>query len=90
VTLAGKLPQSRSGASLLHAIGLDELVATSQEQYVEIALNLARDREKLGAMRAGMRKRMQVSPLMDGAGFTRALEASYRSIWRMWCDGNPR
>jgi predicted O-linked N-acetylglucosamine transferase (SPINDLY family) len=29
---------------------------------------------------------MQASPLMDGKGFARDMEAIYRQMWRAWCD----
>jgi protein O-GlcNAc transferase len=86
VTFAGETSTSRGGASLLNAIGLPELVATSAERYVEIAENLARDTIRLKGLRAGMRQRMLASPLMDIAGFTRNLESAYRRMWRAWCD----
>ncbi len=43
VTLAGKTHVSRVGVSLLTNVGLPELVAHSKEEYVRIAVELARD-----------------------------------------------
>jgi protein O-GlcNAc transferase len=85
VSLVGDSAPSRGGASLLHAIGLDELVAQAPDQYVDIAAALAGDAARLAAMRAGMRERMRQSPLMDAERFTRNLEAAYRDMWRSWC-----
>ncbi len=85
VTLAGQTPASRGGASLLRAVGLDELVAASVDEYVEIAARLAAEPGRLAALRAGLPGRMAGSPLADGHGFTRALEAAYREMWRAWC-----
>jgi predicted O-linked N-acetylglucosamine transferase (SPINDLY family) len=85
VSLAGETPTSRSGASLLSAVGLEALVARSPEAYVDIAARLAQDAARLALLRSGMRERMLASPLMDAAGFTRALEEAYRSAWRRWC-----
>jgi predicted O-linked N-acetylglucosamine transferase (SPINDLY family) len=87
VSLVGNTAPSRGGASLLHAIGLDELVAQTSEQYVDIAATLAGDAARLTALRAGMRERMRRSPLMDADRFTRNLEAAYRDMWRGWCAG---
>jgi protein O-GlcNAc transferase len=92
VSFAGRSIPSRSGASLLTAAGLGHLAAESTGEYLEIAQSLARDLPALAALRAGMRARLQTSPLMDGETFTRDLEQAYRSMWRAWCQGeeSPR
>ena len=89
VTRSGEIFQSRAGLSILGSMGLDELVARSDEDYVSIAVALARDGERLAALRAGLRERMRASPLTDGRGYARALEAAYRGTWRAWC-GRPQ
>jgi predicted O-linked N-acetylglucosamine transferase (SPINDLY family) len=85
VTLAGDRYMARMGASLLHAAGLAELVAKTEVDYVGLAGSLARDIPRLAALRHGLRERLAASPLLDAAGFTRSLEASYRAVWRKWC-----
>ena len=85
ITLAGQSHVSRVGVSMLTSVSLPELIAQSEDEYVDIALRLARDPEQLGKMRSGMRARMLASPLTDGARFARNLEAVYRNIWRDWC-----
>ncbi len=90
VTRSGDIFQSRAGLSILGSMGLDELIAGSDEEYVRIAVALAHDRERLAALRAGLRERMRASPLTDGRAYARALEAAYRGIWRTWCRDWPR
>ena len=85
LSLAGALFQSRAGLSLLSVIGLPQLVAHSEEDYLRIARELASDLEQLSQLRQGMRERMRPSPLMDAQRFTRDLEALYRQAWRNWC-----
>ncbi len=80
VTLAGSTHVSRVSASILGSLGLAELVAQTPEQYLEIARRLAVDVDRRRALRAGMRARMQSSPLLDARGFTRGLEAAYRGM----------
>ena len=70
VTLAGGTATSRRGASLLHAVGLSDLVAHGPEKYVEIAAGLAHDRDRLAKLRMELRARMARSPLTDSARFT--------------------
>ncbi|MEW6132893.1 MAG: FkbM family methyltransferase [Pseudomonadota bacterium] len=85
VCLEGERHSARVGASLLNALGLRELLAGDAEEFVRIAAQLAADTGRLAALRAGLRERMQASPLLDHAGFTRNLEAAYRDMWRTYC-----
>ncbi len=87
VSLAGETPVSRGGLSLLTNAGLPELVAFKAEEYLRIARELAGDLPHLAALRAGLRTRLQASPLMDAARFTRGLENAFRTMWREWCAG---
>ena len=90
VSLTGSSAPSRGGASLLGAIGLDELVVDTPDQYLNTVCDLASDPGRLSMLRAGMRARMSGSPLMDVSRFTYHLEQAYRSIWRRWCEGTKR
>lgn len=85
VTLCGSTPASRGGASVLHAAGLAELLADSENQYLQIATLLASDLERMAMLRASLRERVATSPLCDTARFASALEASFRNMWRAWC-----
>lgn len=85
VTLDGRNVVSRGGVSILSVLGLKELIAQTEDQYLDIALSLAGDRERLARLRDGLRRRMAQSPLMDEKRFTRDLEAAYREMWREWC-----
>jgi predicted O-linked N-acetylglucosamine transferase (SPINDLY family) len=89
VTLAGRSHVSRVGVSLLSAVGLEELVAGDEEEYVSIAAALASDMGWLAALRAGLRQRMQASALMDAAGFAANVESAYREMWKKWYGQKP-
>ncbi|MBN3811914.1 tetratricopeptide repeat protein [Paraburkholderia sp. Ac-20347] len=84
-TRVGRTAHARAGLSLLSNLGLPELAAHSDADYVGIVVSLARDLPRLSALRAGLRARMQASPLMDGARFARGMEAAWREMWRDWC-----
>jgi protein O-GlcNAc transferase len=86
VTLAGDRHASRVGASLLRAIGRPQWVAASPEEFVRIASGLARDRAELGRESAGLRERMEQSPLFDHAGQAGRFGDALRACWRRWCD----
>ena len=89
VTLRGESPASRSGASILGALGLDALVAGDESEYAEIAVALAGDARRRSALRRELRARLERSPLMDSKRFARELEKSYRGMWRTWCARAP-
>lgn len=74
VTLLGDTFAARVGASLLKAVGLDELVAPDAEAYCAMALDLARHPEKLAALRRRLAANRASSPLFDMAAFTASLE----------------
>lgn len=84
VTLRGASCVARSGHALLKQLDLDELVASSAEKYVEIAVDLARDIPRLDVLHRSLRRRIESSPLRDEAGFTRELEAAYDHFWQTW------
>ena len=85
VSLTGGAFLARAGLSILTTIGLPELVAHGEDEYLRIACDLAGDRVRLARLRAGMRERMRASPLLAAAAFTRDLENCYRAVWRKWC-----
>ena len=85
VSLAGQRAVSRAGLSQLSNLSLRELVAFSEDEYVEIAARLARDPPRLAELRRTLRTRMEASVLMDAQRFTRGVEAAYRTMWRQWC-----
>ena len=87
VTCPGRSFQSRVAGSLLHAIGLPELVAPSIAEYEAIALTFAVDREAHAAIRAKLARNRLSAPLFDTAKFTRALEKAYETMWWRWCEG---
>jgi len=78
---------SRQTVAFLTELGLTDLAAASEDDYVRIAAGLAADPERRADLRRTLRPRMAASPLTDGAQFTPDLEAAYRRMWRRWCAG---
>ena len=89
LTCAGASFASRVAASLLHAAGLPELVVCSLEAYEAKALDLARDPERLRALRDKLARQRQSAPLFDTAAYTRDLESAYSNMWERWQRGDP-
>ncbi|NUO47953.1 MAG: hypothetical protein HOV80_03760, partial [Polyangiaceae bacterium] len=84
VSLQGETPASRVGASLLQAVGLPDLSTTDGDAYVETAVRLSRDRQRVSELRATLRERLRASELGDQRGMARALEDAYRQMWSAW------
>jgi predicted O-linked N-acetylglucosamine transferase (SPINDLY family) len=90
VTMCGETAVSRAGFSQLSNLGLSELAASDEEQFVDIAARLGKDVARLRELRSSLRERMMRSPLMDAQRFARDMEQAYRSMWRQWCALEPR
>lgn len=86
VALEGNQHASRVSYSILARVGLDFLTAPTATGYLARAVALATQPDSLRALRASLRQRLARSPLLDTAGYTRALEAAYREMWCRWCD----
>jgi predicted O-linked N-acetylglucosamine transferase (SPINDLY family) len=85
VTLKGDTHASRVGASLLTASGQADRIATTPEQFITIARDLAADPARLAFLRAGLRDQMRASPLCDGPAYAKAFEVVLRHAWHAWC-----
>lgn len=80
LTRLGASFPSRMGASLLQAVGLPELIATTADAYEDLAVELARDPERMRSIRQKLADTLPTCALFDTAGATRNLEALYRAI----------
>jgi predicted O-linked N-acetylglucosamine transferase (SPINDLY family) len=90
VTWPGDRIASRQTVAFLTELGLTDLAASSADDYVRIAAELAGDPARRAELRRTLRPRMAASPLTDGTQFTPGLEAAYRQMWRRWCaDETP-
>ncbi len=85
IVLEGNSHVSRVGVSQMINLGLKEHIAQSKEEYVRIAVNLARDSDKLSVLRKKLRENMMMSPLMDAESLTNNIEKAYRDMWKDWC-----
>ncbi len=71
----------RVAASLLHAIGLPELVARDLEEYEAIAHRVATTPSLRGELRARLAQNRATHPLFDTDRYRRHLEAAYATMW---------
>jgi predicted O-linked N-acetylglucosamine transferase (SPINDLY family) len=77
LTLIGQSFASRVAASLLNAIGLPELIASTQEEYEALAIELALNSKKLADIKLKLAQNRLSTPLFDTPLFTKNLEAAY-------------
>ena len=80
LTCPGSTFPSRVAASLLHAVGLPELVTASFEDYRQLALTLAREPARLATIKAKLAANRDTTALFDTARLTRHLEAAYATM----------
>ncbi len=77
LTLMGSSFASRVAASLLNAVGLPELITSTQEEYEALAIELALNPMKLADIKLKLAKNRLTTPLFDTPLFTKNLEAAY-------------
>ena len=82
ITFSNRPGVGKIGSSILCTLGHSEWVATSEEEYIQKAVNLASDIEKLNIIRGSLRKKMEQSPIMDHKGFVKKLEKAYKQMWK--------
>jgi protein O-GlcNAc transferase len=89
LTQIGEALPGRVGASLLHAIGLPEMIAQTEEEYEKLAIELATNPTKLAAIKSKLARDRLTMPLFNTALFTRHLESAYQAIYRRRLAGMP-
>ncbi|TAN76354.1 MAG: tetratricopeptide repeat protein, partial [Magnetospirillum sp.] len=89
VTAAGERVASRVAASLLHAVGLPELVAAGPEALFDLAVGLGRDPGRLAETKARLATLLPITPAFDPARFARHLEAGFEQVWQRHAAGKP-
>jgi predicted O-linked N-acetylglucosamine transferase (SPINDLY family) len=89
VTCRGTTFAGRVGASVLHAVGLPELVTDSLAAYEALALRLAGDAALLQSLRTRLAHNKLHGPLFDTDHFRRRLEAAFATMWERCQRGEP-
>jgi predicted O-linked N-acetylglucosamine transferase (SPINDLY family) len=87
LTLAGQVFQSRVAASLLTALGLEELITDSLPAYHAMAKRLAADPAFLRDLRDRLARQRTDSDLFSGRAIARKLESAFAEMWRRHSGG---
>lgn len=80
VTCMGECFASRVAGSLLTAMSVPELIVENLEDYEALAVALARDPQRLAALRQKIERNRATSPLFDAGMFARCIEAGYEHM----------
>lgn len=83
-TIYGRNPSGRATPSVLKRLGLDDLVAASEVEYVDIVAKLAANPERLSDLRGGLRPLIEKT-ICNATSFVQQLEDSYRDMWKKAC-----
>jgi protein O-GlcNAc transferase len=89
VTHPGQTFAGRVAGSLLHAIGLSELITPSLAEYEALALKLARDPELHTSIKQKLARHREAFPLFNTKRFVRHIEAAYQTMWARYQQGEP-
>jgi protein O-GlcNAc transferase len=87
VTCAGQNFVSRVSASLLHAIGMSELIVENLDEYEQLAVRLVTNPRELDAIRTKLWSNRTTTPLFDTPNFVRNLERAFDHMWQLCCTG---
>src|SRR5262249_38808192 len=87
LTRRGETFAGRVATSLLHAVGLPELVTDNLADYETLALRLARDPTRLAGLQGRLLQNRTTCPLFDTDRFRRHIEAAYMRMWETWERG---
>jgi len=71
----------RASSMTLSPLGLDEWVAETKDEYIEIVCNWVRNLGELAELRQELRDRV----LAQASKFVPQVETAYREMWSRWC-----
>lgn len=80
---------NRISNSMLHAVGLDDLVCADLAEYERRAIELGLNPAVRGEYRRRLWENRETTPLFDIEHFVRNLESAYEAMWQRHCRGEP-
>lgn len=89
LTCIGKSFASRVAASLLNAVSLPKLAVSSDEEYIEVAVNLTTDHARLSAIRSKLESLRNEHPLFDTVSYVKDLEKAFVKMHALSLVGEP-
>lgn len=87
LTLAGETFPARVGASLVNAVGLGELINTTDDAYIAAAIELAANPSKLDIIKQTLAHNRLSLPLFDTSSYVTHIEAAYSAMYARHLSG---
>ena len=89
IALLGKNFVDRAAASILNAAHLNNFIAHSNKEYIELAKSLANNFDILEELRFKLREKLIGSPLCQGESYAQSIESTYQTMWKNLCSEYP-
>jgi len=89
LALIGKSFSSRVSASLLNVLGLSELITYTEKEYEDLAIELAKNPNKLKEIKNKLEKNKTNKPLFNTKLFTKNIETAYTKIYQKYLKNLP-
>jgi len=87
VTKQGKQFAARVAASLLNAVGLPELITTTEAEYENLIVDLAKSPDTISEIKKTLATNLLREPLFDTTKYTRDFERGLRCAYDVYFDG---
>jgi predicted O-linked N-acetylglucosamine transferase (SPINDLY family) len=81
LTLKGNTGVSRQTASILNEIGLHEWISSSEEEFINLAIQHTKNLNSLNKLRFNLREKMKNSTLLNGLQFARYFKETLENIF---------
>ena len=82
ITIKGDSFASRVASSLLSSVGLEELITTSGQEYEELAVKIAENKNFYKEIKDKLKKNIIDMPLFNSKLFTKKLETAYIEVYK--------
>lgn len=89
ITKMGNAYAGRMASSLLAAMGLNELITHSDNEYIDLAIELGLNQHRLTEINSRLAENKGVSPLFNSPLTTKHLETAFIKIFERHANGLP-
>jgi protein O-GlcNAc transferase len=90
ITCQGNHFASRVGSSLLHAVGMGQLVTHNLDDYVNLTKALVQDKARLNSVKRMLVQNKALYPLFDAQRFVDDLESAFLRMWESTLDAKAQ